>query len=145
VRVHSITEGREGLGGWGGSFHASNGGGAETNGRSERNSGALRNSADQYLSNRKCARAHRGLSNGRGSRAGGAGGTGGAGVVGDDGDDDGRDRDLSMSVVHWWRVARMIVGLADHDRIQVWIGRRRLTFKGGGRSALGGAGRAPLW
>jgi len=123
--MHSIKKGRGGQGGWGGSVHESNGGGAETNGGSERDSGALRNSADQYISNRKCARAHRGSSNGRGGRAGGAGGAGGAGAVGDDGGDDGCDGDLAMSVVRWWCVARNIVGLADHDHIQVWIRRRR--------------------
>jgi len=92
VRRHSIAEGRGGQGGWGGNAPESNGGGAETNGRSERDSGALRNSTDQYVSNRKCARAHRGSSNGRCGRAGGAGG---AGVVGNDGGDDRWDGDLA--------------------------------------------------
>ena len=113
VRRHSIEEGRGGQGGWGGSVHECNDGGAEANGRSERDSGALRNSKDQYIPNRKCARAHRDSSNGRGGRAGGAGG---AGVVGDDGGDDGCDGDLATSVVRWWCVARIIVWLSDHDQ-----------------------------
>jgi len=108
VRRHIITERRGGQGGWGGSVHESGGGGAEANGRSARDSGALRNSTDQYISSMKCARAHRDSSNGRGGRAGGAGG---AGVVGHDGCDDSCDGDLATSVVRWWCVAHIIVEL----------------------------------
>ena len=42
--MHSITKERGEQREWGGSVHESNGGGAETNGRSERDSGTLRNS-----------------------------------------------------------------------------------------------------
>jgi len=145
VRMHSITEGRGGQGEWKRSAHGSNCGGAKTNGRSERDSRTLRKSADQYISNKKCTRAHRGSRNGHGGRAGGAGGAGGAGVVGDDGGDDGCDEDLAASVVRWSRVARIIVRLADHDHIQVWIRRWCPQLKGGGRSAPDGGGRASLW